>query len=153
MKTLATARDREEILFRLREVRPESPRLWGRMSAHQMICHLSDSFRMAIGQKPVSRIGGALQQRMLRWVALYLPLRWPAGRIRTRPEIDQEAAGTPPSDFDADLAELEALFRMVTAEIRSVEWPPHPMFGPMSRADWLRWGYLHMDHHLRQFRK
>jgi hypothetical protein len=153
MKTLATARDREEILFRLREVRPESPRLWGRMSAHQMICHLSDSFRMAIGQKPVSRIGGALQQRMLRWVALHLPLRWPAGRIRTRPEIDQEAAGTPPSDFDADLAELEALFRMVTAEIRSVEWPPHPMFGPMSRADWLRWGYLHMDHHLRQFRK
>lgn len=153
MKTLARQRDREEILTRLHTVRPDSPRRWGRMSAHQMICHLSDSFRMAIGRKPVSRIGGALQQRMLRWVALYLPLRWPAGRIRTRPEIDQEAAGTPPSDFDADLAELEALFRMVTSEIRSVEWQPHPMFGPMSHADWLRWGYLHMDHHLRQFRK
>jgi hypothetical protein len=153
MKTLSTARDREEILFRLREVTPESPRLWGRMSAHQMICHLSDSFRMAIGQKPVSYIGGPLQQRFIRWVALYLPVRWPAGRIRTRPEIDQEALGTPPLNFDADLAELEALFTMVTAEPRSLEWQPHPIFGPMSHAAWLRWGYLHMDHHLRQFRK
>jgi hypothetical protein len=27
----------------------------------------------------------------------------------------------------------------------------HPMFGSMKRADWLRWGYLHADHHLRQF--
>ena len=29
--------------------------------------------------------------------------------------------------------------------------PWHPMFGPMSAADWMRWGYLHADHHLRQF--
>jgi hypothetical protein len=25
------------------------------------------------------------------------------------------------------------------------------MFGAMTRGDWLRWGWLHMDHHLRQF--
>ncbi len=28
---------------------------------------------------------------------------------------------------------------------------PHPFFGAMSRQEWLRWGYLHADHHLRQF--
>jgi hypothetical protein len=27
----------------------------------------------------------------------------------------------------------------------------HPIFGAMSERAWLRWGYLHMDHHLRQF--
>jgi hypothetical protein len=27
-------------------VRPESGRRWGRMSGHQMVCHLADSFRM-----------------------------------------------------------------------------------------------------------
>jgi Protein of unknown function (DUF1569) len=153
VKSLATARDREEILRRLREVRPESPRLWGRMSAHQMICHLSDSFRMAIGQKPVASTRGPLRQKCFQWVALYLPLRWPAGAIRTRPEIDQETGGTPPADFAADVAKLERLFQLVTAEPRRVEWKPHPMFGTMSDAAWLRWGYLHMDHHLRQFRK
>jgi Protein of unknown function (DUF1569) len=28
---------------------------------------------------------------------------------------------------------------------------PHPIFGPMTAKDWMRWGYLHADHHLRQF--
>ena len=27
----------------------------------------------------------------------------------------------------------------------------HGMFGPMTHWDWMRWGYLHTDHHLRQF--
>ena len=27
----------------------------------------------------------------------------------------------------------------------------HPFFGAMSPNQWLRWGYLHTDHHLRQF--
>jgi len=27
----------------------------------------------------------------------------------------------------------------------------HPLFGPMNYEDWMRWGYLHADHHLRQF--
>jgi hypothetical protein len=27
----------------------------------------------------------------------------------------------------------------------------HPIFGALSARDWLRWGYLHADHHLRQF--
>jgi hypothetical protein len=28
---------------------------------------------------------------------------------------------------------------------------PHPVFGPLNVAAWLRWGHLHVDHHLRQF--
>jgi hypothetical protein len=27
----------------------------------------------------------------------------------------------------------------------------HPMLGPMTRAQWMRWAYMHTDHHLRQF--
>lgn len=116
-----------------------------------MVCHLSDSFRMAMGRKPVSHATGLLQRTIVKWIALYLPLPWPGGRILTRPEIDQEVGGTRPGDFAADIAELEALVELVTAPARSFDWPPHPIFGRMSEADWLRWGYLHMDHHLRQF--
>jgi hypothetical protein len=150
MKTLARARDRAEILNRVRTVRPESVRRWGRMSAHQMVCHLSDSLRMGTGHKPVSRATSVLQRTVVKWVALYLPLRWPAG-IPTSPEIDQECGGTRPVDFAADVAQLEALFALVTAPTRSFDWQVHPIFGRMSDAAWLRWGYVHMDHHLRQF--
>jgi len=151
MKTLARPRDKAEILQRLRDVRPESVRRWGRMSAHQMVCHLGDSFRMVLGHKPVSQATGPLQRTLVKWIALYLPRPWPAG-IRTRPEIDQElGGGTKPVDFAADIAQLETLLEVFTAQARSFDGQWHPTFGRMSEGAWLRWGYLHMDHHFRQF--
>jgi hypothetical protein len=151
MKTLAQPRDKAEILQRLRTVRAESARRWGRMTAPQMVCHLGDSFRMVIGQRPVSQAAVPVPRPLIKWVALYLPLPWPHG-IRTRPEIDQcKGGGTQPADFGEDIAQLEALLDLVTAATRTFAWPRHPLFGAMSTADWLRWGYLHMDHHFRQF--
>jgi hypothetical protein len=151
MKTLAQPSDKAEILQRLRTVRAESTRRWGRMTAHQMVCHLGDSFRMVIGQRSVSRAVVPLPRPVIKWVALYLPLPWPRG-IRTRPEIDQcQGGGTEPADFAEDIAQLEALLDVVTAPTRAFAWPQHPLFGAMSTVDWLRWGYLHMDHHFRQF--
>jgi hypothetical protein len=150
MKSLARERDKAEILQRLKRVHPQSARRWGRMTAHQMICHLCDCFRVVIGRKPVSPASGLLQQTLVKWLALYLPLRWPAG-FSTRPEVDQEAGGTRPLEFAADVAELELLIELITAQPRSVEWHAHPIFGRMSDAAWMRWAYLHLDHHLRQF--
>ena len=150
MKTLARERDKAEILARLKTVRPNAVRRWGRMSAHQMICHLSDAFRMGIGQKPVSRVGGVLHRTILKWTVLYVPVRWPRG-IVTVSEIDQELGGTKPVDFAADVAQLESLLELITTQPRGFDWQSHPIFGPMSAGAWLRWGYLHTDHHLRQF--
>jgi Protein of unknown function (DUF1569) len=150
VKTLAREQDKAEILGRLRSVRPESVRRWGRMSAHQMVCHLADAFRMALGQKPVCPAAGLLQRTIVKGFALYVPVAWPPG-IPTSPEIDQEGGGTRPIDFEADVAEVEALLELVTAPTRRLDRRPHPIFGTMSDAAWLRWGYLHTSHHLRQF--
>ena len=151
MKTLARRDDKEEILKRLRTIHPGSPRKWGRMSAHQMICHLSDSFMAVTGRRHASPASGPLQRTVVKWIALYAPLKWPHG-IRTRPEVDQEAGGTRPSDFAADVAQLEELVELVTTQTTCFHGHQHPIFGPMSESAWLRWAYLHMDHHLRQFR-
>jgi Protein of unknown function (DUF1569) len=150
MKTLAHARDKAEIVCRLRMLRPESLRRWGRMSAHQAVCHLTDSFRMVLGHKPVSHTSTLLRRTLVKWVALYAPVRWPTG-VRTTREIDQELGGTTPVEFAADLARLETLLETFTVETRMLDGQLHPTLGRMSRIDWLRWGYLHMDHHLRQF--
>src|SRR5688572_4598798 len=108
MKTLSRARDKAEVLRRLRELRPDSARQWGRMSAHQMVCHLADAFIMGTDQKPVSSASGFRQRTIIKWIALYTPLRWPPGRINTRPEVDQEIGGTKPIAFATDVASLEA---------------------------------------------
>ena len=152
MKTLAHPRDVADIQRRLESVRPDCERQWGRMSPHQMICHLSDSFLAVTGHRPVSAASGLPPWRrtLIKWIALYAPLPWPRG-VPTRPEIDQAIAGTRPGDFAADVALLETLFARFPGDVGSIEGRVHPIFGPMSKTDWLRWGYLHMDHHLRQF--
>jgi len=150
MKTLARERDKAEILGRLRTMRPETARRWGRMSAHQMVCHLADAFRVAMGHKAVRSAGGPLRRTIVKWIALYAPLPWPAG-IATSPEIDQLGAGTRPLTFAEDVAQVEALLEMFTSPTRALDRRTHPVFGPLSDAAWLRWGYLHTDHHLRQF--
>ena len=150
MRTLLRESDRLELVERLRRVQPHSERRWGRMSAHQMVCHLSDSFRMATGEKAVSPVGGPFQRTVRKVLALYLPVPWPPG-ILTRPEIDQEVSGTGPSVFAVDLAESIALLEFVAASSTRADWPDHPIFGRMSRTAWMRWAYLHTDHHLRQF--
>ncbi len=115
-----------------------------------MICHLTDAGRMALGEKEVSPATGILQRTVITWIALYAPVQWPSG-VETRPEIDQLCAGTTPAVFAADVAELEAMLRRLSMIRRGYRWPAHPIFGPMSQRAWMRWGYLHADHHLRQF--
>jgi hypothetical protein len=150
MKTLARERDKREIVVRLGRLRPDSPRRWGRMSPHQAVCHMIDAFRMGIGHRPVTHATGPLQRTMIKWIALYTPLSWPSG-IRTSPEIDQEVGGSRPTEFAADVARLEETMQLFAAQPRTFEWPLHPIFGRLSHDAWLRWGYLHTDHHLRQF--
>ena len=149
MKTFAREVDLAEIRRRLKTVSPDSSRRWGRMTAHQMVCHLSDSFLTMTGRRHASTATGPVQRTILKWVALYLPVSWPAG-LETRPELDQAIGGTRPVDFATDIARLDTLCVEFTVDIDS-GGRVHPIFGPMSKSDWLRWAYLHMDHHLRQF--
>jgi hypothetical protein len=150
MNTLARHHCKAEILRRLRNVHPDSARRWGQMSAHQMICHLCDSCRMAMGDTPVTAANVPIPRPLIRWIALYLPMRWRPG-IVTTPEIDQFVGGTPPADFAADVAELETLLENMASRPNGSRWPTHPVFGTMSHRAWMRWAYLHTDHHLRQF--
>ena len=147
MRTLARERDKAEVLRRLRALHQDSVGRWGRMSAHQMVCHLSDGYRLLTGERTTQLAATPLPRLMMRWIALYAPIRWPAG-IATTPDLDQGVGGTRPADFDADVAELDKLLREAATNRRG---PFHPIFGRMSESAWLRWAYLHADHHLRQF--
>jgi hypothetical protein len=150
MKTFSNPVDREEILRRLRTVRPTSQRRWGTMTAHQMICHLGDAFRAAIGERYASPAPGWVPRPFLRWIALWTPLPWPHG-FPTCPELDQTINGTPPAVFDGDVQALLGILDRITRRPCDFEWQRHTHFGRMSGNDWMRLAYLHIDHHLRQF--
>jgi len=148
LKSLSNARDRNEILNRIANLRPESQARWGKMSAHQMICHLTDSLRSALGEKYISPSTSLFKRTILKPVALWVPMQWPHG-VKTRPEIDQQQGGTPPAEWASDLEKLRTLFDRFCAH--QGEFAPHANFGQLSRKERMRHAYLHMDHHLRQF--
>jgi hypothetical protein len=150
VRTLARTRDREDVLRRLSALRHDSAARWGRMSAHQMVCHLSDGYRLVTGERSSPLATVPLPRPMMKCIALYMPLRWPRG-LATTPELDQIVGGTRPVDFAADVAALAALIERIARECRGAGGPPHPIFGRMSVSSWMRWAYLHADHHLRQF--
>ena len=150
MKSLHRPGDLAEVLRRLRALTPATPRRWGRMSAHQAVCHLADAFRSPLGERDSAPAAvGPVTRGFFRLVALHTPVPWRRG-APTLPEFDQLKAGTPPRDFEQDVTALEELVhRFADHGGRGLQ--PHPLFGRLSPREWGVWGYRHMDHHLRQF--
>ena len=70
--------------------------------------------------------------------------------MKTTPEVQQGVGGTCPGAFGDD---QKCLFDTVSrfSAYAALDQAEHPFFGRMSADDWLRWGYLHADHHLPQF--
>ena len=120
------------------------------MTPHEALCHSSDAFRMALGERAVAPVRVRFKP-VIRFVALWTPLPWPKGRLQTVPEAEAGVGGTPPVTFEEDRAELLALMARFAAAPAGQLLAVHPILGRMRREDWGRWGYRHMDHHLRQF--
>jgi hypothetical protein len=149
MRSLDSIAERQTIEKRISALAASDQRVWGKMSAHQMVCHLCDSYRLALGEKSATPATGFIQRTAMKWIALRAPMKWPHG-IATRPEVEQGVGGTPPVEFERDRNELIALFTRFCDELGNIS-VAHPFFGAMTAWEWRRWGYLHADHHLRQF--
>jgi hypothetical protein len=148
LPTLARDEYVAQIRSRALALTPASTRHWGKMSPHGMICHLTDSFFLALGERSSSDVSNLLSRTVMKYFALQVALPWPKG-VPTGPEVQQGAGGTPPGDFEQDRQRLlDVIERFRVSKFQDAA---HPFFGPLSPSEWLRWGYLHADHHLRQF--
>jgi hypothetical protein len=133
---------------RLARLTPDTSRRWGSLTAHEMLCHLSDSFRGMLGERTTTKApSSAIQRQLVRFIALHTPMPWPKG-VPTRPEVNPHQLGTKPVAFEPDRLELRTLMRRFS---EGVSFAEHPIFGALSRDEWMIWGYRHMDHHFRQF--
>ncbi len=147
MKSLASPEVLSETRARLRSLRVDDRALWGKMTAKQMVRHLGCSYEVALGERTVGQLNG-FPPVLMKWAALRSGLRWPKN-VQTMPELKRAIANHSDDEFGA-------LVRSVVDQVQHLAdgascAASHPMFGPMTDADWMRWGYLHADHHLRQF--
>lgn len=151
MKTIAEDRCRADLVSRLERLTSHTERRWGSLSPAEMLCHLGDAcdavlrVRVPPGPPPSGR-----PRPLLKWLMLYSPMPWPKG-ARTRPGVNPHLEGTRPGEFAKDRARvINGLARLSAAPAEGLT-AVHFMVGPMSRSDWHRWAYKHVDHHLRQF--
>jgi hypothetical protein len=149
MKTM-TPHETVLLIERFNQLRPESKALWGKMNAGQMVRHLLDSYALAMGERRASEASTWVGRNLLKYLAFYMPMKWPKNVV-TRPEMDQELGGTPPGEFHNDLAQLAEVLRRFAASPRDFRFGRHPVFMELTEWEWMRWGWLHADHHLRQF--
>jgi hypothetical protein len=142
---------RAQLIDRLRRLTPDHERRWGSLTPAEMLCHLGDTFESVLQIRiPPGPPASGKAKPVLKWLILYSPMPWPKG-AKTRPGVDPRREGTRPGEFEQDRARvingLGALAAAPAERLASV----HFMVGPMTRTDWQRWAYKHVDHHLRQF--
>lgn len=150
MKSLSSPEVAAAMVRRLGEITPDSQRRWGRMTSHQMLCHLADTFAAGLGERRVTPADTAFRRTVVKWIALWVPIPWPHG-VPTRKEIDAQREGTRPGDFAADRQRVEAWIDRYAATTDPAAFGLHPLFGPLTPREWTRWAYLHLEHHFRQF--
>ncbi len=151
MKNLLDEAHRANLLARIDRLSTTSERRWGRMSVEQMICHVSDPLRIALGEMQVADASTFMTRTALRRLVL-LGAPAPKGKVDTFPEIDQvEGGGTAPTSLDEGGATLRGRIARLVREGPENRLAPSPIFGRLSGRQYGRLMYVHMHHHLKQF--
>lgn len=148
MKTLSQPAAAAEIRARILSLTLADRPKWGIMTVGQMICHLREAFVYALADTPVDFISLPWHPKTIKFAALKMPAPWPHS-TRTIPPLKLDAPGMVTTTFDHDRDSLLAAYDDFCT--LSNHTRDHPFFSTMEHADWMRWGYLHTDHHLRQF--
>lgn len=145
-KTIFDPTAHEALHARLDRLTPDAVARWGRLNAPRMLCHLSDSLRVASGELPAVFHKGPLANGVARWLLAYV-VPFPKGRAETAPEM----LTTRPDDWHADLSTTHELLRAAAQRGPNGSWARHPAFGETSGKLYGVFIHKHFDHHLRQF--
>lgn len=145
MKTIWNPGCRQEILARFDKLTPDRRPVWGRMTSAQMLAHVVDPIKTAMGEKTVAPKPGAFSNPIVRTLIIFC-LPWPKG-APTAPEFIHAHE----EPFEYNLSAMRAAVEEFAAVGEAAHRHPHPAFGQISGRAWGRLMYRHLDHHLRQF--
>jgi hypothetical protein len=147
MPSIFSPADLDLLRTRVRSLRPDSPRLWGKMGVAQMLAHAQRGLEVATGELKLKRgllgwlFGGMAKKSLLK--------DKPFSRgLPTDPTFIVKDA----RDFVTERDRLDALLaRVGTGGPAGLTSEPHPFFGRLTTTEWDALMWKHLDHHLRQF--
>lgn len=138
----------EDLVTRLGGLTPAQPCVWGTMNAQQMALHLGDASAAVLKQRPFKSTPRERPATLQRFVLLHLLPAMPRG---IKSGAEPAAVVTDPARFGSDVERAASLLQQLAAASPDTLVNCHPILGPMTRSNWMRWAFMHTDHHLRQF--
>jgi hypothetical protein len=148
MKHLFEAGRVAEVQQRVALLRPDSERLWGKMTAAQMMAHCSAAIEMAEGKVSpprilIGRLLGPLAKKSV--IVRGIPMR-------RNSMTDESVLVTDERNFAVEKQRLrESIDRFAAGGSGNCSKHPHFFFGTLTPVEWASLMYQHLDHHLRQF--
>jgi len=145
VKNLFDPAVKQEIINRINQLSPASKAVWGKMNVSQMLAHL---------QLPIAIAYGTHQPKgsfLLRLIGpLFKSKLWDESPYKQSLPTDPTFIMTGnEKDFEKEKA---ALLEMVNRFTNSaVAGERHPVFGKLTKENWSKATWKHIDHHLRQF--
>jgi hypothetical protein len=130
---------------RLEKLRPDLQPRFGKMTCHQMICHISDLFRVGFGTIEVPEFGTLTPEEVKELTQAGKTVPVPKG-------FDQhEGEGTRPTVFEEDVATLKRFIDEFNALPDDHVFCLHPYFYSMDKQQWTVLINYHINYHLEQF--
>lgn len=136
---------REAAKARLNALRPDASRMWGKMTADQMLWHVNCLLENALGRYPIKPIKLPIPNFLARFFVINMP--WRKGNTPTAPELIARQN----YDFDAERAKTLQLLDEFAAKSIDAPWGDSALLGPLKGRDWSRLQGKHVDYHLQQF--
>jgi Protein of unknown function (DUF1569) len=146
MPSMRNASDRAAILTRLDRLTPDATARWGRMTPTQMLTHVADAVRMALGDLPVQAKSVPIAQTWLARKLFIYVIPFPKNAPTAKELIARRS-----DHFEQEREQLRVLVARLDPASGAGRAARHPIFGAMTEGDWGALGYKHFDHHLRQF--
>ena len=147
MKNLFQADAVNEVVARIDQLQPSTPRQWGKMDAAQMMAHCGLTMDMACGHLNLPRI---LIGRVLG--PLVRPQFTNDKPFSRNGPTDKKLKVPDARDFTRERNHLKERIREFHGGGEAAcTQHPHPFFGDITAHEWATGMYKHLDHHLRQF--
>ncbi|MEO5945383.1 MAG: DUF1569 domain-containing protein [Chitinophagaceae bacterium] len=135
---------KQEIIDRITKLTPASETKWGKMNVSQMLHHC---------QLPVLAAYGTIKPRGNFFLRLLGPMfksvLYNENPYKQGLPTDKMYIITDEKDFEKEKTELLNLVEKFSES--AVTKLPHPVFGKLSKEQWSKATWKHLDHHLKQF--
>ena len=136
---------KQEIIDRINKLTPESQRKWGKMDMAQMLMHCRLPLEVVMGQRILKSNG--IQKLIF---PLFKSILYNDKPYKTGLPTDKSYITTGTSkDFEVEKQKLIEQLNRFSESSAIVE--KHPVFGWLTKEQWSKATWKHIDHHLKQF--